>query len=307
MGRKLASGGGRFTVDPHQFYGLELNPRAVPIADLVLWIGFLKWQIRTGVDLGEPILDAYGTIRQQDAVLAHDGMRPVLDEGGRPRTRWDGVTRKPHPITGEDVPDPTAAVPIVECLNPRRAPWPEAEFIIGNPPFIGGKDMRAELGDGYAEAAWTARPDMPGGADFVMHFWDEAARRLTARGTRAQPNPTRAFGFITTNSITQTFSRRVIERRPKGEPPLSLVFAVPDHPWLKSPDRAAVRIAMTVAQAGAAEGVLGKAISESGLNTDAPVVRLERRRGKISSKLTIGADFSNILPHGLTKGYPVPV
>lgn len=58
VGRKLASGGGRFTVDPHQFYGLELNPRAVPIAELVLWIGFLKWQIRTGVDLHEPILDS---------------------------------------------------------------------------------------------------------------------------------------------------------------------------------------------------------------------------------------------------------
>ena len=35
------------TVGPHQFYGLELNPRAVAIADLVLWIGYLKWQLRT--------------------------------------------------------------------------------------------------------------------------------------------------------------------------------------------------------------------------------------------------------------------
>ncbi|MCK1741241.1 hypothetical protein IVA80_10255 [Bradyrhizobium sp. 139] len=33
------------TVNPRQFYGLELNPRAVPIADLVLWIGYLKWQL----------------------------------------------------------------------------------------------------------------------------------------------------------------------------------------------------------------------------------------------------------------------
>ena len=37
------------TVSPRQFYGLELNPRAVAIADLVLWIGFLKWQLRTTV------------------------------------------------------------------------------------------------------------------------------------------------------------------------------------------------------------------------------------------------------------------
>ncbi len=294
VGRKLASSGGRFTVDPHQFYGLELNPRAVPIADLVLWIGFLKWQIRTGVDISEPVLDAYGTIRQQDAVLAHDGETPALDEDGQPRTRWDGFTRKPDPITGEMVPDASARVPITAYTNPRRAPWPEAEFIVGNPPVIAGKDMRAELGDGYAEAAWAARPEVPGGADFVMHFWDEAARRLTAKGTKAKPNPTRRFGFITTNSITQTFSRRVIEQRPKGEPPFSLVFAVGDHPWLKSSDRAAVRIAMTVAEAGSSEGVLGEVVEEADLNTDAPRVRLSRSVGKITSKLTVGADLASI-------------
>jgi len=296
VGQKLVRTGGRFTVDPHQFYGLELNPRAVPIAALVLWLGFLKWQIRTGVDISEPVLDAYGTIRQQDAVLAHDGETPALDDYGQPRTRWDGFTRKPDPITGEMVPDASARVPITAYENPRRAPWPEAEFIIGNPPFIGGKDMRAELGDGYAEAAWAARPDVPGGADFVMHFWDEAARRLTAKGTKARPNPTRRFGFITTNSITQTFSRRVIEQRPKGEPPFSLVFAVGDHPWLKSADRAAVRIAMTVAEAGTSEGVLGEVVEESDLNTDAPRVRLRRTAGKITSKLTVGADLASIRP-----------
>jgi hypothetical protein len=35
-GRKWARGGGRFAVDPHQFYGLDLDTRAVPIAELVL-------------------------------------------------------------------------------------------------------------------------------------------------------------------------------------------------------------------------------------------------------------------------------
>ncbi len=89
--------------------------------------------------------------------------------------------------------------------NPRRAAWPEVEFVIGSPPFIAGKDMRVELGDGYAEAAWAIRPDVPVGADFVMHFWDEAARRLTAKTASSgrQLNPFRRFGFITTNSITQ--------------------------------------------------------------------------------------------------------
>ena len=143
------------TVSPRQFHGLEINPRAVAIADLVLWIGYLKWQLRTvkADQIAEPILHAYGTIKEQDAILAWDKRELLRDENGVPLSRWDGVTTKLHPITGEQIPDPDATVELYRYENPRPAAWPEAEFIVGNPPFIGGKDMRAELGDGYAEAA----------------------------------------------------------------------------------------------------------------------------------------------------------
>ncbi len=287
------------TVSPRQFFGLELNPRAVPIADLVLWIGFLKWQLKTVdvKDIPEPILNAYGTIRHQDALIAYDARELARDGQGNLITIWDGVTRKLHPITGEEVPDETARKETYYYVRPRRAEWPEAEFIVGNPPFIGGKDMRAELGDGYAEACWKVRPDVPGGADFVMHFWDEAARRLTAKPVKkGAVNPLRRFGFITTNSITQTFSRRVVERWMNAKDPLSLIYAVPDHPWMKSADKAAVRIAMTVAQAGQHEGVLAEVVSEAELNTDAPKVELERREGKVTSKFALGADLAQLTP-----------
>lgn len=162
------------TVSPKQFFGLEINERAVPIADLVLWIGFLKWQLRTvsAKDVPEPILNAYGTIRHQDALIAYDEKLLARDEQGNLVTIWDGVTRKLHPITGEEVPDENARLETYRYVNPRRAAWPDAEFIVGNPPFIGGTEMRKELGDGYAEACWEVRHDVPGGADFVMHFWD---------------------------------------------------------------------------------------------------------------------------------------
>lgn len=287
------------TVSPRQFFGLELNPRAVPIADMVLWIGFLKWQLKTvdAKDIPEPILNAYGTIRHQDALIAYDGKDLVRDGQGHPISVWDGVTRKLHPITGEEVPDETARKESYHYVKPRRAEWPEADYIVGNPPFIGGKDMRAELGDGYAEACWKVRPEVPGGADFVMHFWDEAARRLVAKpAKKGAANPLRRFGFITTNSITQTFSRRVVERWMNAKEPLSLIYAVPDHPWMKSADKAAVRIAMTVAQAGNHEGVLAEVVSEAELNSDAPKVELERREGKVTSKLTVGADLSKAMP-----------
>lgn len=282
------------TVNPRQFHGLEINPRAVPIADLVLWLGFLKWQLRTveAANLPEPILHAYGTIVEQDAILAYDKQELLRGEDGKPMTRWDGETMKLHPITGEEIPDPDATMPLYRYENPRRADWPETEFIVGNPPFIGGKDMRTELGDGYAEAAWKARPKVPGGADFVMHFWDEAATRLLAKAPKGKDNSLRRFGFITTNSITQTFSRRVVERHMNAKQPLSLVYAIPDHPWLKASDKAAVRIAMTVAVRGERQGVLAEVEHESGLNTDTPDVRLESEEGKVTSKLTLGADLS---------------
>ena len=286
------------TVSPRQFYGLELNPRAVAIADLVLWIGFLKWQLRTTAaeSIGEPILHAYGTIKEQDAILAWDKQKLLRNEKGVPLSRWDGVTMKLHPITGEEIPDPDATVELYRYENPRRADWPEAEFIVGNPPFIGGKDMRAELGDGYAEAAWKARPKLPGGADFVMHFWDEAATRLLRKPIKGKTNPLRRFGFITTNSVTQTFSRRVIERHARAKEPLSLVYAVPDHPWQKAAGKAAVRIAMTVAARGGRDGTLATVERESGLNTDTPVVELTEREGRINGNLKIGADITAVQP-----------
>ena len=296
LGPRLAMEGE--TVSPRQFYGLEINARAVAIADLVLWIGYLKWQLRTvpADKVAEPILHAYGTIKEQDAILAWDKQELLRDENGVPLSRWDGVTMKLHPITGEEIPDPDATVEFYRYVNPRRADWPEAEFVVGNPPFIGGKDMRAELGGGYAEAAWKARPKLPGGADFVMHFWDEAATRLLRKPIKGKTNPLRRFGFITTNSVTQTFSRRVIERHARANEPLSLVYAVPDHPWQKAAGKAAVRIAMTVAARGERDGTLATVERESGLNTDTPVVELTEREGRINGNLKIGADITAVQP-----------
>ena len=46
-GQEALSGLEGHTVDPHQFLGLEINPRAAAIAELVLWIGHLQWHVRT--------------------------------------------------------------------------------------------------------------------------------------------------------------------------------------------------------------------------------------------------------------------
>src|SRR4030095_13210064 len=56
------------TVDPHQLLGLELNPRAAAIADLVLWIGYLQWHYRTRghVHPPEPVLKNFKNIECRD-------------------------------------------------------------------------------------------------------------------------------------------------------------------------------------------------------------------------------------------------
>lgn len=95
------------TVDPHQLLGLEVNPRAVAIADIVLWIGYLQWHFRThgNVSPPEPVLRNFHNIRHADALIEWDDVEPVLDDHGDPITHWDGRTTRPDPVTANEVPD----------------------------------------------------------------------------------------------------------------------------------------------------------------------------------------------------------
>lgn len=58
----------------------------------------------------------------------------------------------PHPVTGEPVPNESAQSLVEQYINPRAAERPKADFVIGNPPFIGASTMRRALGDRYVEA-----------------------------------------------------------------------------------------------------------------------------------------------------------
>jgi hypothetical protein len=99
------------------------------------------------------------------------------------------------------------------------------------------------------------------------------------------------FGFITTNSVRQSFNRRVLEPfLSDKKQPVSMVFAVPDHPWVDTADGAAVRIAMTVATAGRAAGSLLGVMKENNSTDGEAAVALSRSGGRINSDLSIGAD-----------------
>jgi hypothetical protein len=98
-------------VRPTQLRGLEVNPYARNLAAVAVWIGYLQWRMRNGY---------------------HLEWRPILDPMDRVREE-DAIL---------DLSDPD---------DPREPDWPDAEFIVGNPPFLGTKKLRSELGDEYVE------------------------------------------------------------------------------------------------------------------------------------------------------------
>ncbi len=292
------------TVDPHQLKGIELNPRAAAITDLVLWIGYLQWYFRTWGPSStppEPVIKRFHNIECRDALLRYDSVEPALDENGKPIMHWDGITNKTHAITGEQVPDESAQRPVLNYVNVQRASWPSADFIVGNPPFLGNWRMRGELGDGYVETLRAVYHEVPETADYVMYWWHRAAELVRSQSARR-------FGFITTNSIRQTFQRRVlVPHLTDPNNPASLVFAIPDHPWVDSHDGAAVRIAMTVAEAGTRDGLLLRVYSEvPGDGEGAAKVEFIERRGRIHSDLSIGPDTTAALSLRANEGLSCP-
>jgi hypothetical protein len=340
---------GAETVDPHQFLGIELNPRAATLAELVLWIGYLQWHFRTlgSVAPAEPVLRNFKNIEHRDAVLACDGppeivTRAMVEKEGaavfpglpenlppsahptEPVTLWDRRSTKLDSATGREVPDESKRVPFYRYRNPRPADWPATDYVVGNPPFLGSKMMRDDLGEAYTATLRAAYPALPETADFVMYWWHKAAA-LTRAGQ------VKRFGFITTNSLRQTSSRRIVadHLRPAKDdplPPLALRFAIPDHPWVDTADGAAVRIAMTVGELAGPDpsGELVTVTAErpnrdrlrelrrslnssdaSALeeeqadynderNDDGSLdVNLSRARGHVAPDLTLGADVSS--------------
>lgn len=85
-----------------------------------------------------------------------------------------------------------------------RAKWPDADVVVGNPPFLGNKKMIAELGEEYTRALRKAWPHVPGGVDLVCYWFAGAWDRMVAgKLLRA--------GLVSTNSIRGGASREVLK------------------------------------------------------------------------------------------------
>lgn len=86
----------------------------------------------------------------------------------------------------------------IVCKDALFNDWVKADAIIGNPPFLGGKKLRQELGDNYTEKVYQQFPEVKGQTDFCVFWFRKAHNNLDAQG-RA--------GLVGTNSISQNVSR----------------------------------------------------------------------------------------------------
>jgi hypothetical protein len=180
-------------VNPTQFYGIEVNPYAFDLAQTTLWIGYLQWIHQNG----------YGTPAE-----------PIL----RPMTSFLNAD---------------AVLDLTDPLDPREPEWPDADFIVGNPPFLGNKRMRTELGDEYTSALWKVYGDRLPATSDLSAYWFEKARKMVEDGR------TRRAGLLSTTGIKQVGSRRVLERiNETGK----IFFAISDREWVL--EGASVRITM---------------------------------------------------------------
>ena len=180
-------------VMPTQLYAIEINPYAHELAQMTVWIGYLQWTRANG--FGWP----------QDPVL-----RPMNNFQCK-----DAIL---------DLTDPD---------NPREPEWPKVDFIVGNPPFLGNKFLRRELGDEYVDrlfALWKGR--VSNGVDLCCYWFDKA------RGQVEQGKCRRA-GLLATQGIRGGANREVLQRiKESGD----IFFAESDRPWVL--DGANVHVSM---------------------------------------------------------------
>jgi type II restriction/modification system DNA methylase subunit YeeA len=170
-------------IGPHNVMGIELNEYAAELARMTIWIGEIQWMIHNG----------FGYLRDPilqplDNIQTADALLRVVADGGT-----------------------------VE------ANWPEAEFIIGNPPFLGGKLLRRGLGDEYVNTMFEVfRGKVPAEADLVTYWFEKARAQIEGRKSGRA-------GLLATQGIRGGANRRVLDRiKESGD----IFLAWPDEEWV---------------------------------------------------------------------------
>ena len=153
-------------VSPSQMSGIELDHYAAELARTALWIGYIQWHEMNGFRY------------RRDPIL----------------TPLDTI-RRMDAILGYDADG-----------NVVEAQWPDAELIIGNPPFLGGRLLLANLGDEYVDALYGLfGRRIPNSSDLCC-YWLEKAR------AQVEVGKCRRVGLLATQGIRFQSNRDVLAR-----------------------------------------------------------------------------------------------
>ena len=146
------------------------------------------------------------------------------------------MRRNGYPGTNNPVLKP---LDTIECRDAILTPdgeepeWPEADVVIGNPPFIGGKLLNANLGEDYVSRIFTVYEGrVPAEADLVCYWFVKA-------GEHIELGKAKRAGLVSTNSIRGGANRRALQTATEDRP---IFEAWSDEPWVIN--GAAVRVSL---------------------------------------------------------------
>ena len=227
---------------PHNLLGIELNEYAAELARVTVWIGELQWRMAHGYDFKtNPVLEPLDHIECRDALISFvDASSQAVSSQAR-AGQTPGALNAPFmkspptsapPTPGSGGKHSSEAVDSAGQLAV-EATWPKASVVIGNPPFLGDKKMRSELGDSYTESLRkTYEGRVPGGADLVCYWFEKARKAIEINGLGAA-------GLVATQSIRAGSNRAVLVAICKTT---KIYEAWADMPWVN--DGAAVRVSL---------------------------------------------------------------
>jgi type II restriction/modification system DNA methylase subunit YeeA len=180
-------------VRPTQLAGIEINEYAQQLAQIVIWIGYLQW-------------------------MHHNGFippsNPVLE-----------------PI--ESIRLMNAIIDLSDPEHPIEPEWPTVEFVVGNPPFLGGKLLRTNLGDQSVDALFKLWGDHVRSEADLCCYWFEKARREIER------HKCQRAGLLATQGIRGGANRETVKKiKTTGD----IFFAISDRDWIL--DGANVHVSM---------------------------------------------------------------
>jgi len=200
-------------VSVQQLKAIELNAYAFELAQVAVQIGYLKWRRDNGwPNEKEPVLQELDEFLNEDALLV-------------PHYRSKAKTLKEAQAVEHGSDD------ALKFYSERK--WPDADVIVGNPPFLGDKKMKRGLGPAYVnELRRIYKGRVPGSADLCC-YWFEKARELISS------QPCSRAGLLATQNIRGGASRKVLDAiKASGD----IYFAISDREWVL--DGAMVHISM---------------------------------------------------------------